>query len=144
MHPGGSDLCRSVGPDEWEKGGHHATWIPDGKRISKNLSVHNDGMIIGTVDANGKILTGLPPRILGSGHPTLHPNGHKLLTDCYSFEEMAYGDGTIPLGWVDLRTGFEDDILRVNTLQPTGNIALREDPHPAWDREYTVCCECVP
>jgi hypothetical protein len=49
---------------------------------------------------------------------------------------MAYQDGTIPLRWVDLETGREQAIVRINTLQPHEDSVLRIDPHPAWDRTW--------
>lgn len=32
--------------------------------------------------------------MIGSGHPTVHLNGTHLLTDTYTHEETADGDGT--------------------------------------------------
>ena len=46
------------------------------------------------------------------------PDGSHLLTDTYTWEETAFGDGTIPLRWVDLATGDEQVIVRINTQQP--------------------------
>ncbi len=35
----GSDLHCAVGPEQWDKGGHHGTWFPDGRRISMNPAI---------------------------------------------------------------------------------------------------------
>jgi hypothetical protein len=72
----------------------------------------------------------------GSGHPTVHPTGTHLLTDTYTRAPASFGDGTIPLRWVDLRSGDERTVVRVNTAQPCDNSVLRVDPHPAWDRTW--------
>jgi hypothetical protein len=61
-----------------------------------------------------------------------------VLTDAYPHEPVAYGDGTVPIRWVDLPASQETALVRIRTLtdaerrQP----ALRVDPHPAWDRQY--------
>jgi hypothetical protein len=66
----------------------------------------------------------------------VHPDGKHLLTDTYTKESTAFGDGTIPLRWVDLETGEEETIVRINTQQPCPDMVLRVDPHPAWDRTW--------
>jgi hypothetical protein len=59
-----------------------------------------------------------------------------VLTDTYVGEPMAWGDGTVPLRWIDLQTGSEQPLVRINTASPHEQIhrPLRIDPHPAWDR----------
>ena len=69
-------------------------------------------------------------------HFPRYPDGRHLLTDTYTFEGLAYGDGTIPLRWVDLTTGREQTLVRINTQQPCSDSVLRVDPHPAWDRTW--------
>jgi Tol biopolymer transport system component len=126
----------AVGPEQWEKGGHHGTWFPDGKRISMNLNIDREVLRFVQVNADGselkKILSNLP----GSGHPTVTPDGKHLLTDTYSWEDTSFGDGTIPLRWVDLQTGEEEVLVRINTGTPYKESVLRVDPHPAWDRTW--------
>ena len=119
---GGAFAC-AVGPEQWEKGGHHATWFPDGKRISMNLNIDRDGLRFVEVDADGADLRKMLDATPGSGHPTVHRDGRHLLTDAYKGERIAFGDGTVPLRWIDLDSGCEDSVLRV-------------DPHPAWDRTW--------
>lgn len=131
-----SEMHCAVGPEEWEKEGHHATWFPDGKRISMNLKIDRDVMRFVQVDADGKNLRKMLDNLPGSGHPTVYPGGHHLLTDTYTWEDVAYGDGTIPLRWVDLDKGTEEVVVRINTLQSCPDPALRVDPHPAWDRSW--------
>jgi hypothetical protein len=132
---GGKMAC-CVGPDQWVKGGHHATWRPDGRRISMNLNIDRRGLRFVQVNADGTDLHKLLDEVPGSGHPTIHPDGLHLLTDTYTFEPTAFGDGTIPLRWVDLHTGAEEVLVRLNTQQPAADSVMRVDPHPAWDRTW--------
>jgi hypothetical protein len=132
---GGNVHC-AVGPEEWEKGGHHGTWFPDGKRISMNLNIDRDVLRFVQVNDDGSDLRKMLDDTPGSGHPTVVPDGRHLLTDTYTQEKTAYGDGTIPLRWVDLQTGQEESLVRINTAQPCEDGVLRVDPHPAWDRSW--------
>ncbi len=133
----GSEMHCAVGPEEWEKGGHHGTWFPDGWRISMNLNIDREVLRFVQVNADGTGLHKMRDDLLGSGHPTVHPDGRHLLTDTYTWEEKtSFGDGTIPLRWVDLATGEEQTLVRVNTKQPCRVASLRVDPHPAWDRTW--------
>ncbi len=136
MRLDGSEMHCPVGPEQWEKGGHHATWFPDGERISMNLNIDRDCMRFVQVDQDGSNLRAMFDDVVGSGHPTVHPNGTHLLTDTYTFEGPAFGDGTIPLRWVNLSTGAEQTLVRINTAQPADDGVLRVDPHPAWDRTW--------
>ncbi|MDT8388947.1 MAG: hypothetical protein RRC34_00375 [Lentisphaeria bacterium] len=132
---GESKQC-AVGPDQWEKGGHHATWFPDGHRISMNLKIDRDELRFVQVNADGSGLHKMLDETVGSGHPTVHTDGRHLLTDTYTKEKTAFGDGTIPLRWIDLATGREDTLVRINTQQPCKDGVMRVDPHPAWDRTF--------
>jgi hypothetical protein len=126
----------AVGPEQWEKGGHHGTWFPDGKRISMNLNINRDGLYFVQVNRDGSDLRKILEDVPGSGHPTVHPNGTHLITDTYTNEKTAFGDGTIPLRWVNLTTGEDQVLVRINTVQPNQDSVLRVDPHPAWDRTW--------
>lgn len=126
----------AVGPEQWIKGGHHATWFPDGKRISMNLNIDQDFMRFVQVDADGSNLRKMLDDAVGSGHPTVHQDGQHLLTDTYTWEDISFGDGTIPLRWIELKTGNEKTIVRINTQQLSSEGVLRVDPHPAWDRTW--------
>ncbi len=131
----GSVHC-AVGPEQWIKGGHHATWFPDGKRISMNLNIERDIMRFVQVNGDGTDLRKMCDDVPGSGHPTVHPDGIHLLTDTYTWEEAAYGDGTVPLRWVNLKTGEDESIARINLHQPCEDSVMRVDAHPAWDRTW--------
>lgn len=132
----GKEMHCAVGPEEWEKGGHHATWFPDGWRISMNLNIDRDVLRLVEVNADGTGLRKMLANTPGSGHPTVHANGTHILTDTYTNEPTAFGDGTIPLRWIDLKTGGETALVRINTRQPCEDSVLRVDPHPAWDRTW--------
>ncbi len=134
----GSEIRCAVGPEQWIKGGHHATWFPDGKRISMNLNIDRDILRFVQVNDDGTGLRKVLDNVVGSGHPTIHPNGKHLLTDTYVWEKCAYQDGTIPLRWVDLENGSEQNIVRIRTQSPHQEELsdLRIDPHPAWDRTW--------
>ena len=132
----GSNPHCPVGPEQWEKGGHHATWFPDGERISMNLNIDREVLRFVQVYADGSDLRKMLDDVPGSGHPTVTPDGCHILTDTYTWEPTAFGDGTIPLRWIDLATGEEQTLVRVNTKQPFEDSVLRIDPHPAWDRTW--------
>ena len=136
MRMDGSSMHCVVGPEQWEKGGNHATWFPDGRRISMNLNIDRDVMRLVQVNADGSGFRKMRDDVVGSGHPTLHPDGRYILTDAYQLEDIAYGDGTVPLRWIDLAGGTETNIVRINTNTPSEDIVLRVDPHPAWDRTW--------
>jgi hypothetical protein len=128
----------AVGPEQWVKRGHHATWFPDGRRISMNLNIDREEHLrFVQVNSDGSDLRKMRNDVWGSGHPTVHPDGVHLVTDTYTTETpIAFGDGTIPIRWIDLRTGGEQTIIRINTAQPHSESPLRVDPHPAWDRSW--------
>jgi len=132
---GGPVRC-VVGPEQWVKGGHHATWFPDGRRISMNLNIDRECLRFVQVEADGSGLGKMLEGVTGSGHPTVHPDGRHLLTDTYEREKTAFGDGTVPLRWIDLHTGNEKTVARVNVAQTCEDKVLRVDPHPAWDRTW--------
>mgnify|MGYP000662720211 CR=1 FL=1 len=132
----GKDKHCAVGPEQWEKGGHHATWFPDGRRISMNLNIDRDGLRFVQVNADGSGLSKILDNTPGSGHPTVHPDGRHLLTDTYTREKRSFGDGTIPLRWIDLANGHEEVVARINTEQPSKDNVMRVDPHPAWDQTW--------
>ena len=135
MRHDGSEMYVAVAPDEWEKGGHHTTWFPDGKRLSFNLGFDEPWVMkLTQVDYDGKNMKKILDYPLGSGHPTVHEDGRYILTDTYESEEMAFGDGTVPLRWIDITTGAEKTAARVN-IKNDGfktHVSLRVDPHPAW------------
>ncbi len=135
MKPDGTDICVAVGPEEWVKGGHHINWFPDGEHLSMNLAIDGDKKLkLVQVRYDGTGLRKIIDSIPGSGHPTIHTNGRHILTDTYEGEPVAYGDGTVPLRWIDLQTQTEQHIVRINVAHEgaRAHSGLRVDPHPAW------------
>jgi hypothetical protein len=132
----GSELHCAIGPEQWVKGGHHAMWFPDGWRISMNLAIDRQGLRLVQANGDGSGLRKMHETVVGSGHPTVHPDGRHVLTDAYAGEKVAFGDGTVPLRWIDLQTGQEQMLVRMSIKQACTDSALRIDPHPAWDRTW--------
>jgi hypothetical protein len=106
--------------------------------VLMNLRLDGAAMRFVTARYDGSGLRAVSERLEGSGHPTLHPDGRHLLTDAYPRERVAFGDGTVPIRLVDLRSETERTLVRVPSVPSfTGpRNALRLDPHPAWDRPF--------
>lgn len=145
-------------------GGHHPTWWPDRHEVVMNLGFDRWprwAVRVGRraarvarragwrlpepgrlrfaripVDAGGDPQKMVPARV-GSGHPSIHPSGRVLVTDAYPYEPVAFGDGTVPIRWIDLASGDETTIVRIRTRPNYEGPAaqLRVDPHPAWSRD---------
>jgi hypothetical protein len=126
-------------PDSaWRKGGNHPNWCPDGEHILMNLNTDGEGLRFARVRHDGHGCAALSRAVRGSGHPTMHPDDRHILTDAYPHEDVAYGDGTTPLRWIDVAAGTEQALLRIRTRSDfeAESPALRVDPHPAWDRDF--------
>ncbi|HML47363.1 MAG TPA: hypothetical protein PKE04_11515, partial [Clostridia bacterium] len=135
MKPDGSDIHVAVGPEQWEKGGHHNNWQPDGRSLSMNLAIDGDRkMYFVRVHEDGTGLAKISRTLRGSGHPTIHVGGRYILTDAYAGEPVSFGDGTVPIRWIDLESQTEQCIARVNVVNPAmkRDNSMRVDPHPAW------------
>ncbi|MFW6457703.1 MAG: TolB family protein [Planctomycetota bacterium] len=139
LTPDADEICLAVPASEWEKGGHHTTWCPDGQTLSMNLNIHEDGLRFVQVNYDGSGLSTILDEPAGSGHPTVHPNGQHILTDDYVWGPAAFGDGTVPIRLVDRHTGEDTTLVRLRTqTEQQGQCpALRVDPHPAWDPTYS-------
>ncbi|MEX0745143.1 MAG: hypothetical protein WD118_06035, partial [Phycisphaeraceae bacterium] len=136
IKPDGSDLHNAVPEPYWKHGGHHINFFPDGRRLSMNLR-HDAGgdMLLTQVNHDGSDLRPITRAMPGSGHPTVHPDGRHILTDTYVNEVHDFGDGSVPIRWIDLETPGDRQILRIaSRVEPMNHGALRVDPHPAWDR----------
>ncbi len=134
LRPDGTDVHDAVPADQWEKGGHHVNWCPDGEHLSMNLNIDRDGMRFVRCRYDGAGLAKLFDDPPGSGHPTVHPDGRHILTDDYAFDGGPWGDYTVPLRWVDVRKRTERTLVRIGArTEPMPDSALRVDPHPAWE-----------
>ena len=138
MKADGSDIRLAIPNSEWGKGGHHPNWCPDGETIIMNLNMYRQGLRFIKVRYDGSQYQAIAKTISGSGHPTLHPNGNCILTDAYPYEPVSFGDGTTPIRWVNVETGEEQTLVRIQTTPPYygPKRQLRVDPHPAWDRQF--------
>ena len=136
MRLDGSDVRMAISAEQWRRRGHHPNWCPDGRSITMNLTIPGDGMRFIRVGYDGSGLSVLGRPRIGSGHPTLHPDGRHIVTDAYASEASAFGDGTVPIRLIDVERGEETTLIRIRTAPPGGNPVgtLRVDPHPAWDR----------
>lgn len=134
----GRNIRIAVGEEDWGRGGHHPNWCPDGNSVMMNLKVDGTLRFVKVPRGGGNIEI-MVEDIVGSGHPTLHPNGKHILTDTYLYEPMADESGTVPIRWIDIEKGTERDIVRIPARPqfPGGNNELRIDPHPAWDRSFS-------
>jgi len=138
MNADGSDIHVAIPDSEWSKGGHHPNWCPDGETTMMNLKM--DGKTLRFVKAkyDGTGYGTMSDEVLGSGHPSLHPNGRHIVTDSYLKEPVAFGDGTTPIRLIDLEAGEDTNLIRIRT-EPNYSgpkNELRVDPHPAWDYSF--------
>jgi len=123
----------------WSRGGHHPNWHPNGDEITMNLKLNRERLSLVSVRYDGENLRAFSDTIPGSGHPTLHPDARHMVTDVYAHEALAFGDGTTPIRWIDLKQNEEKELLRIRTRPDFSGPKkeLRVDPHPAWDRNFT-------
>jgi len=136
--PGGGDLRCAFTPAQWQPGGHHPAWCPDGEHLVMNV-VLKGTMRFARFRYDGSGLEPLSDRHLGSGHPTIHPAGRFLVTDSYQHEAGISGPGPeIPIRLLDLR----DDTLEVLFRMPSrgGLTAFACDLHPVWSRDGRKLC----
>lgn len=133
----GKNLALALPPETWLPGGHHPNWCPDGERILMNLQQDRDHLDLVRFRFDGSGLETLSRNCRGSGHPTLHPDGRHILTDCYPYEVES--EDKVPLRWIDLKNDSETSLAEISCVPPfTGpKGVLRIDPHPAWDKPFT-------
>lgn len=139
MKADGTDIRTAVPFSEWAaKGGHHPQWHPDNEHVLMNLKCDYETLRFVQARYDGADLRALSERIVGSGHPSIHPNGRLLVTDAYNYEGVAFDDGSVPIRLVDLQEETCEDVVRISTEPVTRgeSNALRVDPHPAWDRSF--------
>jgi hypothetical protein len=110
--------------------------MADGLRLSFNLGDLQGGVDLMQVRFDGSGLAKLC-QTKGSGHPSENPKRPGLLvTDQYSWEKGACGDGSIYIRLIDLASDSERRLLRIDTCTPyeKDEACLRVDPHVVWDR----------
>ena len=137
LRPDGTDVHDAVPAERWEHGGHHINFFPDGRALSANVRLPGEAELsLVRCDLDGGNFGKLTEKTIGSGHPTVHPDGRHVLTDTYQHESLAFGDGSVPLRWIDRGSDTERVAVRaMSRVGQTGGV-LRVDAHPAWDRTW--------
>lgn len=132
MNPDGSDIRTAITPEQWERGGHHINWMPDGDHLSMNLNIDGkEGVEIVSVKYDGTDLKEVYP--IGSGHPSFNVAGLPyIVTDAYAGEVTA-GKGLTPIRLINYEQQTEYNLAEVY-LPPIRDFEFRVDAHPAWDR----------
>jgi hypothetical protein len=136
MKGDGSDIRLAVTPKQYARGGHHPMWAPDGENITINLNIRDGTKDLDLVSVryDGANLHSIHP--VGSGHPSMHPTLPFVITDAYTHEPLARGDGTVPLRLIDLRTKTEIALAHVLARRSDSaklSTEFRIDQHPVWD-----------
>ncbi|MCK5574599.1 MAG: hypothetical protein KAI28_02240 [Sphingomonadales bacterium] len=145
----GDDIRVAIPATEWaDKGGNHPDWHPDGEHVIMNLDIdqlYEDKeswmYVQAKYDGTGlKKFTTVPAN---HGHPSIHPGGRYMISDVYPREADAFGDGTVPLHFVDLEKNQRQTLVRIDAVSKyfdedmnTGKNTAKEmrvDLHPAWD-----------
>ena len=139
LRPDGTGVHDALPADRWTHGGHHTHWFPDGDHLSANVRLPGEKELsLIRVRHDGSDFRKITGKTIGSGHPIVHPCG-KVLADTYSGEGIAFGDGSVPLRWIDPATDTETTLVRVHSkVEPQPSGTLRVDAHPAWDRSYRL------
>ncbi len=136
MKGDGTDIRLAVTPKQYARGGHHPMWAPDGENITINLNIRDGTKDLDLVSVryDGANLHSIHP--VGSGHPSMHPTLPFVITDAYTHEPLARGDGTVPLRLIDLRNKTEVALAHVRARRSdSANLSseFRIDQHPVWD-----------
>lgn len=136
MKGDGSDIRLAVTPQQYARGGHHPMWAPDGENITINLNIRDGTKDLDLVSVryDGANMHSIHP--VGSGHPSMHPTRPFVVTDAYTHEPLARGDGTVPLRLIDLRSRTEVALAHVLARRSDSaklTSEFRIDQHPVWD-----------
>jgi len=141
----GSNIHETITRVQWDYGGNHPNWHPDGEHIIMNLTPVWEGenkRRFCMFHHTGKSFNILDERHLGTGHPSVDPETKYLVSDCYQHEPMAMDNGHVPIRFIHLNTGEESMICSVFTdlKHEDEDNTLRLDPHPAWSNDYKKVC----
>jgi Tol biopolymer transport system component len=138
MDANGGNIRRPITHRHWSRGGNHPNWCPDGEHLLMNLNLYGTGSLLVSVRYNGTNLRPMNNTLVGTGHPTLHPDGIHVLTDDYREPPVGFGDGTTPIRWLNLADTTETRLVRIRTRAGFSgpHNELRVDCHPAWDSAF--------
>ena len=128
----GTDIRLAMPDSRWRVGGHHPNWMPDSEHILMNLRSPGERMAFVRFKFDGTDLQRIAPGHVGSGHPSVSPDGRVLLSDAYISEGFSDSKGYVPIRAIDLTSNEESEICRVFTKRLEG--PRRVDPHPVWSK----------
>ncbi|MCB1969438.1 MAG: hypothetical protein KDG54_03425 [Geminicoccaceae bacterium] len=131
----GSGIRELLPHRDWDRGGHHPSWMSGARRVLMNLVPERGGeMRFVILDDDGSGCRQVLDDWRGSGHPSIEARGRYLVTDAYLNEGFGEPDGKAPLRLIDLRDGIEHHIMQLDCGPPNLR-ARRIDPHPVWGRD---------
>ena len=145
----GNNISTAVSRKQWQLGGHHPTWHPDGEHIIMNLTpewLGEDKLRFCQFKYDGSEFKILSKKFLGSGHPSITPDSRYLLSDAYPFEDLALGNGKVPIRLIDLKQDVEHTVCHIFTdLGQQYDVRRfwgpsKLDAHPVWDRNFSKIC----
>jgi len=142
----GNNFTKTVSHEQWNQGGNHPNWHPDGERIIMNLYPKKE---LGTDDYCFVIFnqdgTGMKrlSKHSGGGHPSVTPDTKWLITDAYTRQKQFVNDrGEVKIRLIDLVSDEEEALCYVYTPPLHIYGTLRNDPHPMWSRDYKKVLFC--
>lgn len=143
----GQNMNKALGYDQWNQGGHHPNWHPDGKHIIMNLNPKKelglDMFSFVIFNQDGSNFKQLSKKHKGGGHPSVTPDTKWLITDAYTFEkDFVNSDGEVKIRLIDLVADEEQALCHVYTPPSDRYGVLRNDPHPVWSRDYKKVLFC--
>jgi Tol biopolymer transport system component len=140
----GSNIQETVTREQWDFGGNHPTWHPDGEHIVMNLTpvwLGENEIRFCMVHHSGNDMKVLSKKHLGTrGHNSVTPDTSYLLGDYYVREYKQLGYEECPIRLIDLNTEEEVHITKVFTDLDIDVSTFRVDPHPVWSRDYKKVC----
>ncbi len=134
----GKNIKETVTEKQWEAGGHHPNWHPDGEHIVMNLVpfwLGDSTLRFCKMKYDGSDFSIMSNKYEGSGHPSVDITGKYLLSDAYPHEKFA-NDGEVPIRLIDLELDHEEHICSV-FIDVKGP---RCDSHPVWSRDSKKVC----
>ncbi len=143
FNPEGGDIRLALPHRVWAPGGHHPNWHPDGEHIIMNLKPDGGTMRFCRFRYDGGDFTVISDKHLGSGHPSVTPDGRYLVTDAYPGEKVVPENREVPIRLLDTvsdEVAVICDIYTLGRKEDIGKGTLRLDPHPAWSRDYRKVC----
>lgn len=92
----GENIKKALGHEQWNQGGNHPNWHPDGNRIvmnlhpKKELGIDTRCFVVFKEDGSDMALLS---KHTGGGHPSVTPDTQWLVTDAYTRQEEFVNEG---------------------------------------------------